>query len=133
MPVLSSIVPLNSSVLPVEGMIDPILASRNLQLNTLYFSYDSTIPKIEIPNLELVYIERIQVVIDILSGQQLMPFVQQESRKRFRAMAGGHAYAKRALEITASGEHYVLMDSPLGLRKKFIGGNVQIHSVSFLP
>jgi magnesium chelatase family protein len=77
--------------------------------------------------LELVYIETIQDVIDVLSGQQLLPFVrvldkEEEPKKSDRDFNQviGHEFAKRALEIAASGEHFLLMDGPPGCGKSLL-------------
>lgn len=118
---------LDGTVLPVEGMIAAILAAKKLKLRTLYLPFDPTIPKIEIPELELVYIETLQDIIDVLSGQQLLPIVHptdkveevREMERNFNQILG-HEFAKRALEIAASGEHYVLMDGPPGCGKSLL-------------
>jgi magnesium chelatase family protein len=118
---------LDGTVLPVEGMIAAVLAARKLRLKKLYLPYDPTIPNIDIPDLELVYIEKIQDVMDILSGQQLLSFVQPTKileenpvmERDFNQIIG-HTFAKRALEIAASGEHYVLMDGPPGCGKSLL-------------
>jgi magnesium chelatase family protein len=112
---------LDGTVLPVEGMIAAVLAAKKLKLKKLYLPYDPTIPNVDIPDLELVYIEKIQDVLDILSGQQLLSFIQPTKlfeehpimERDFNQIIG-HGFAKRALEIAASGEHYVLMDGPPG-------------------
>lgn len=118
---------LDGTVLPVEGMIAAILAAKNLKLRTLYLPFDPAIPKIEIPELELVYIERLQDIMDVLSGQQLLPIVHptdkveevREMERDFHQILG-HEGAKRALEIAASGQHYVLMDGPPGCGKSLL-------------
>jgi magnesium chelatase family protein len=118
---------LDGTVLPVEGMIAAILAAKKLKLRTLYLPFDPTIPKIEIPELELVYIETLHDVMVVLSGQQLLPIVHPtdkieevwEMERDFNQILG-HEFAKRALEIAASGEHYVLMDGPPGCGKSLL-------------
>jgi magnesium chelatase family protein len=71
----------DGTVLPVEGMIAATLASNNHKLRILYLPYDPSIPKIDIQHIELIYIERIQDVLDVLSGQQLLPFVHHEVKE----------------------------------------------------
>ncbi|WP_338778794.1 YifB family Mg chelatase-like AAA ATPase [Metabacillus sp. FJAT-52054] len=118
---------LDGTVLPVEGMIAAILAAKKLKLRTLYLPFDPTIPKIEIPELELVYIETLQDILNVLSGQQLLPVDRsanlveevREMERDFNQILG-HEFAKRALEIAASGEHYVLMDGPPGCGKSLL-------------
>ncbi|MGM0842283.1 MAG: YifB family Mg chelatase-like AAA ATPase [Bacillota bacterium] len=118
---------LDGTVLPVEGMIAAILAAKKLKLRTLFLPFDPSIPSIEIPGLELVYIETVQDVLDVLSGQQLLPFVRHSEREeehqgveRNFNQIFGHEFAKRALEIAASGEHFVLMDGPPGCGKSLL-------------
>lgn len=118
---------LDSTVLPVEGMIAAILAAKKLNLKRLFLPYDPTIPRIDITDLELIYIETLQDVIDYLGGQQLLPFIHpmenfEEPKvveRDFNEIIG-HEFAKRALEIAASGEHYVLMDGPPGCGKSLL-------------
>jgi magnesium chelatase family protein len=118
---------LDGTVLPVEGMIAAILAAKKLELRTLFLPFDPSIPLIEILGLELVYIETIQDVLDVLSGQQLLPFARGTEKKEeqppierdFNQIIG-HEFAKRALEIAASGEHFVLMDGPPGCGKSLL-------------
>ncbi|MBW3110289.1 YifB family Mg chelatase-like AAA ATPase [Bacillus sp. MCCB 382] len=118
---------LDGTVLPVEGMIAAILAAKKLNLRTLYLPFDPSIPSIEIPGLELVYIETIRDVMDVLSGQLLLPFTQHTENTEEQPVIGrnfdqiiGHEFAKRALEIAASGEHFVLMDGPPGCGKSLL-------------
>ncbi|MBH9967916.1 YifB family Mg chelatase-like AAA ATPase [[Bacillus] enclensis] len=118
---------LDGSVLPVEGMIAAILAAKKLKLRTLYLPYDPSIPSIDIPGLELVYIETIRDVLDVLSGQQLIPFARTEEKREEKQTIDrdfnqiiGHEFAKRAMEIAASGEHFLLMDGPPGCGKSLL-------------
>ncbi|WLR41555.1 YifB family Mg chelatase-like AAA ATPase [Bacillus carboniphilus] len=118
---------LDGSVLPVEGMIAAILAAKKLNLKKLFLPFDSSIPQVDFQDLELVYIETLQDVIDVLSGQQHFSFIQptekeeesSEMERDFNQIIG-HDFAKRALEIAASGEHYVLMDGPPGCGKSLL-------------
>ncbi|MGE6203842.1 YifB family Mg chelatase-like AAA ATPase [Guptibacillus hwajinpoensis] len=118
---------LDGTVLPVEGMIAAILAAKKLNLHTLYLPFDPTIPAVEMDDLELVYVQTIQDVVDLLSGQQILPVtITKESideiihfQRNFNQVIG-HDFAKRALEIAASGEHYLLMDGPPGCGKSLL-------------
>ncbi|KSU60390.1 magnesium chelatase [[Bacillus] enclensis] len=118
---------LDGTVLPVEGMIAAILAAKKLKLRTLFLPFDPSIPSIDIPGLELVYIETIRDVLDVLSGQQLLPFPRIEERREEQQTIDrdfnqiiGHEFAKRAMEIAASGEHFLLMDGPPGCGKSLL-------------
>jgi magnesium chelatase family protein len=118
---------LDGSILPVEGMIAAILAAKKLNLKKLFLPFDPTIPKVEITDLELIYIETLQDVIDLIGGRQIFQFVQpveilekqKEVERDFNQIIG-HEFAKRALEIAASGEHYFLMDGPPGCGKSLL-------------
>ncbi|RLQ94909.1 ATP-binding protein [Falsibacillus albus] len=108
-------------------MIAAILAAKKLELRKLFLPFDPSLPSMEIPGLELVYIETVQDVLDVLSGQQLLPFARGVEEKvehpiierNFNQIIG-HEFAKQALEIAASGEHFVLMDGPPGCGKSLL-------------
>lgn len=118
---------LDGTIHPVEGMIAAVLAARKLKVHKLILPYDPTIPALDIPEVELVYIETLQDVIDHLSGQPTLHFIRPinkpeeptTSKKDFSQIIG-HELAKRALEIAAAGEHYVLMDGPPGCGKSLL-------------
>lgn len=61
---------LDGAVLPVEGMIAAILAAKKLKLKKLFLPFDPTIPKIDITDVELIYIETLQDVMDHLAGRR---------------------------------------------------------------
>jgi magnesium chelatase family protein len=118
---------LDGTILPVEGMIAAILASKKLKLKQLYLPFDPNLPHIEIPDLELVYIQSIQDVFAALQGQLLLPFfhpVNEPGEPGILELDSnqniGHTFSKRALEIAASGGHYVLMDGPPGCGKSLL-------------
>ncbi|MBU9711694.1 YifB family Mg chelatase-like AAA ATPase [Evansella tamaricis] len=118
---------LDGTILPVEGMIAAILAAKHLGLRKLFLPFDSTIPRIDINDLELIYVQNLQDVLDLLGGRQPLPFIQpistfEEQRvvERDFNQIIGHEFAKRALEIAASGEHFVLMDGPPGCGKSLL-------------
>lgn len=119
---------LDGTVLPVEGMIAAILAAKTLKIRKLFLPFDASIPKVEMDDIELVYIESIQDVMDLLAGRQPLPFVERPvevveekkgSERDFNQIIG-HDFAKRALEIAAAGGHYVLMDGPPGCGKSLL-------------
>lgn len=118
---------LDGTVLPVERMIAAILAAKRLKLKRIFLPFDPTIPKVDMTDLELVYIETLEDVLHLLAGRQLLPLVQQVEMKVEHKVVErdfnqiiGHEFAKRALEIAASGEHYVLMDGPPGCGKSLL-------------
>jgi magnesium chelatase family protein len=118
---------LDGTILPVEGMIAAVLAAKKLQICKLVFPYDPDIPHLDIPGVELVYVETLQDVIDHLRGHPIKHFIQSTKQmeeknkveKDFSQIVG-HGFAKRALEIAAAGEHYVLMDGPPGCGKSLL-------------
>jgi magnesium chelatase family protein len=97
---------LDGTILPVEGMIAAILAAKKLKLKKLFLPYDPTILQIDINDLELIYIQTLQDVLDILAGQQLLSFIQpkimiEEHRvveKDFNQIIG-HEFAKQPLKL----------------------------------
>ncbi|WP_102264463.1 YifB family Mg chelatase-like AAA ATPase [Mesobacillus jeotgali] len=118
---------LDGTVHPVEGMIAAILAARKLRLKMLVLPFDPWIPRIEIDDLELVYVETLLDVMNLLAGQQLLPLLPEvemieESMVTTRDFNQiiGHDFAKRGFEIAASGGHYVLMDGPPGCGKSLL-------------
>ncbi|MCG1021408.1 ATP-binding protein [Sutcliffiella horikoshii] len=110
----------------VEGMIAAVLAAKKLKILKLLLPYDPTI-SLDVPCVELIYIETLQDVIDHLSGQPTLFFIQSSSRieepitikKDFSQMLGDE-FAKRALEIAVIGEHYMLMYGPPGCGKSLL-------------
>ena len=118
---------LDGTILPVEGMIAAILAAKKLKLKKLFLPYDPTIPKFETTELELIYIETLQDVMDHLAGRPTLPLLPPMELLEEPKVTGrdfnqiiGHQFAKRALEIAASGEHYLLMDGPPGCGKSLL-------------
>ncbi|MBO1511882.1 ATP-binding protein [Metabacillus bambusae] len=79
------------------------------------------------PNLELIYIKNLQDIIDILARRPPLQFIQTNTifeenkvvEKDFNQIIG-HEFAKRALEIAAASEHYVMMDGPPGCGKSLL-------------
>jgi predicted ATPase with chaperone activity len=72
-------------------------------------------------------VESPQDVLNLLAGQHLLPLLPEaemvEGHKvvsRDFNQINGHEFAKRALEISASGEHFVLMDGPPGCGKSLL-------------
>lgn len=118
---------LDGTILPVEGRPEAILAAKKLSLKKLFLPYDPSIPNIEMTGLELVYIETLQDVIDHLAGRPMLPLLQpmepleeiKVAERDFNQIIG-HEFAKRALEIAASGEHFCLMDGPPGCGKSLL-------------
>jgi magnesium chelatase family protein len=111
----------------VEGTIAAILTARKLRLKQLVLPFDPWIPSIEIDDLELVYVETLLDVMNLLAGQQLLPLLPEvemieEPKVTIRGLSQiiGHDFAKRALEIAASGGHYVLMAGRPGCGKSLL-------------
>ncbi|WLR55482.1 magnesium chelatase domain-containing protein [Mesobacillus subterraneus] len=59
----------------LEEMIAAILAARKLWLKRLVLPFDATIPRIEIHDLKLVYVETLLDMMNLLAGQQLLPLL----------------------------------------------------------
>lgn len=119
---------LNGAILPMEGMLPAILAAKKLNLKKLFLPHDPSIPEINLPSLELVYVHSLKDIILDLSGHpafHLPSTIQSKDEavstydRDFQQIIG-HDRAKRALEIAASGKHHVMMDGPPGCGKSLL-------------
>ncbi len=89
--------------------------------------FEPNLPEIKMEGLDIVFVSSLHEVIQHLSGQLLLPFhspqlIQDDSiefEKDFQDIIG-HEFAKRVLEIAASGEHHVFMSGPPGCGKSLL-------------
>jgi magnesium chelatase family protein len=108
-------------------MTAAVLAAQKLGLTTLYLPFDPYMPKVEMEGLELIFVETLKDVMDLLAGQQKLSFVpvwrepeQTMEMDRDFSQIIGQPFAKRAMEIAASGEHGLLMEGPPGCGKSLL-------------
>ncbi|MBP1943370.1 YifB family Mg chelatase-like AAA ATPase [Cytobacillus luteolus] len=118
---------LEGAVLAVEGMLPAILAAKRIGLSILYMPYSDSLPALEIEGLEIIYISSIQQVLKHLSGKSIpiirgiqKPNIQKIYHDKDFSSIIGHQEAKRALEVSAAGEHQVFMVGPPGSGKSML-------------
>ncbi|WP_267498082.1 ATP-binding protein [Bacillus sp. REN16] len=103
------------------------LAAKKLGFTIVYMPFDPNLPEIKMEGLEIVFVASLHEVTQHLSGQLLLPFLPPqpvleanfEYERDFRDVIG-HEFAKRALEVAATGEHHVFMTGPLGCGKSLL-------------
>jgi magnesium chelatase family protein len=118
---------LDGGVRAVVGMLPAVLAAKKLGISKVYIPFDADLPSLELEGLEVIYISTLEEVIQHLSGQNILPFYPQPSIAKgeitclinFNQIIG-HSYAKRALEIAATGEHHLFMTGPPGCGKSML-------------
>jgi magnesium chelatase family protein len=118
---------LDGEVRAVEGMLPAVLAAKKLGISKVYMPLDEELPLLELEGLEIVYISKLEEVIQHLSGQKLVHISPQPPKINrdntcyinFNQIIG-HTYAKRALEIAAAGEHHMFMTGPPGCGKSML-------------
>jgi magnesium chelatase family protein len=121
---------LDGTVEKVEGMLPALMAAKSLGFKKVYLPYDPLIPLGMFEGLECIVIQHIDDVLQRLSGREMLPLFEATQQmeisndlfvhlKGFRDIIG-HEQAKRALEIAAAGEHYILMSGPPGCGKSLL-------------
>ncbi|WNF37368.1 YifB family Mg chelatase-like AAA ATPase [Bacillaceae bacterium IKA-2] len=119
---------LDGSILPVAGMLPAVLAAKRLGMKKLYLPFDPNLPAIEIDDLELIYVETVDEILQHLAGRPVLSVNRIEKvsestemnyERDFRQIIG-HPFAKRALEIAAAGGHHLMMDGPPGCGKSLL-------------
>lgn len=99
-------------------------------LKRLYLPFDEKLPLLEIENLEFIFVNHLQDVLQHLNGK-LIPvldrYKQEENASTiiypdFQQIIG-HSYAKHALEVAAAGEHNLFMSGPPGCGKSLLAEN----------
>ncbi|SFB19556.1 MULTISPECIES: YifB family Mg chelatase-like AAA ATPase [unclassified Bacillus (in: firmicutes)] len=117
---------LDGSIKPVEGMLPAVIAAKKMGMDRLYLPYDDHLPALEFEEMEVVYVSTIKDVIQHLSGQEILSFIQKREEQEvplqhtdFQQIVG-HSYAKGALEIAAAGEHHLFMSGPPGCGKSLL-------------
>jgi magnesium chelatase family protein len=118
---------LDGGVREVEGMLPSVLAAKKLGVLKVYMPFDPELPTLELDGLEIIYISTLEEVLQHLSGQNILPFYPQpfKAQQEVTSLIDfnqiiGPSYAKRALEITAAGEHHLFMTGPPGCGKSML-------------
>ncbi|WP_342433072.1 magnesium chelatase domain-containing protein [Neobacillus sp. FSL H8-0543] len=47
---------LDGTIMPVEGMLPAVLAAKKVGIHKLYMPYDKRLPRLELPELEILYV-----------------------------------------------------------------------------
>ena len=115
---------LDGSIQPVDGMLAAVLAAKKVGLRRIFLPFTESLLGFEIENLELIYVDHLQQVVDSLAGISSSPprIIQAVEEEPFNIYPDfrnivGHSFAKYALTVAAAGEHHVLMTGPPGCGK----------------
>jgi magnesium chelatase family protein len=118
---------LDGSIQAVEGMLAAVLASKQAGLKKLYLPFDENLPTLDFNDLEIIFVNSLQEVIDHLSGKAIPNSIPSQKQESFLSypypdfdQIMGHTFAKYAFEVAAAGEHHLFMSGPLGCGKSML-------------
>jgi magnesium chelatase family protein len=118
---------LDGSIQPVDGMLAAVLAAKQIGLKRIFLPYTKNLLGLEIENLELIFVNHLQQVVDNLAGIRSIPpkvtqAVEEEPIYFYPDFQNiiGHSFAKYALTVAAAGEHHVFMFGPPGCGKSLL-------------
>jgi magnesium chelatase family protein len=118
---------LDGSIEPVDGMLAAVLAAKQIGLRRIFLPFTENLLGLEIENLELIYVNHLQQVVDDLAGIRSIPprittAIEEEPLNIYPDFQDivGHSFAKYALTVAAAGEHHVFMSGPPGCGKSLL-------------
>lgn len=110
---------LDGSIQPVDGMLAAVLAAKQIGVKRIFLPFTENLLGLEIENLELIFVNHLQQVIDNLAGIRSIPLnvtraVEEEPIYFYPDFQNiiGHSFAKYALTVATAGEHHVFMSGP---------------------
>jgi magnesium chelatase family protein len=119
---------LDGSIQPVDGMLAAVLAAKQIGLRRIFLPFAENLLGLEIENLELIYVNHLQQVVENLAGNmtnlsRITRAVEEEESVNFypdfRDIVG-HSFAKHALTVAAAGEHHVFISGSPGCGKSLM-------------
>lgn len=120
---------LDGSLRGVHGVLPVALKGAELGFRRCIFPVDSSVEAAQVEGVKVFGAERLSDVVDIVSGADGIErlVVDREPRKVQSGMLGadfmdvmGQDFAKRGLEIAASGAHNLILSGPPGSGKSFM-------------